>query len=297
MTDRTIPAPAQARDRVLPEPRIEVEEAAASRLAAVPLPPAPQPALPPRLPLTLAGLLLLLIGLPALWTADFVAAQFDRAGGLGWLTLAVAVAGFGMIGAAVLRELRGLFSLGTVDRLRAALASGEAARVRAAARHWARMLPDGAAVLPALEAADTPDSVLALLRAGPGARLRTAAEALGRDAALQSAAMVAAVPSPAFDGLALAWRGLRLVRQVAALHGLRPGLFGTLALLRRTALAAASVAAAEMAVNAAAHGLLNHPLLAKVLGDVAGAGVAARRMIVLARAAEAACTPLPPGSA
>jgi len=31
-----------------------------------------------------------------------------------------------------------------------------------------------------------------------------------------------------------------------------------------------------------------------VAGDVAGAGVAARRMMVLARAAAAACSPLPP---
>ncbi len=118
------------------------------------------------------------------------------------------------------------------------------------------------------------------------------AEALGRTAALQSAAIVAATPSPAIDALALGWRGLRLVRQVAALHGMRPGLLGTLALLRRTALAAASVAATEMAVNAATHAALNHPLLTRLLGDLAGAGVAARRMIILARAASLACSPV-----
>jgi putative membrane protein len=50
-----------------------------------------------------------------------------------------------------------------------------------------------------------------------------------------------------------------------------------------------------MAVNAATHALFAHPLLRHLAGDVAGAGVAVRRMIVLARAAAAACSPLSRG--
>ena len=115
---------------------------------------------------------------------------------------------------------------------------------------------------------------------------------LGRTAALQSVAIVAATPSPAMDVLAVGWCGVRLIRQVAALHGMRPGMLGTLALLRKTALAAATVAAAEIAVNAATHAMVSHPLLRHLAGDVAGAGVAARRMIVLARAAAVACSPI-----
>jgi putative membrane protein len=41
--------------------------------------------------------------------------------------------------------------------------------------------------------------------------------------------------------------------------------------------------------------VLSNPLLAHVFGDMAGAGVAARRMILLARASAAACSPVPPG--
>jgi putative membrane protein len=84
------------------------------------------------------------------------------------------------------------------------------------------------------------------------------------------------------------------VRQIAELHGLRPGVLGTLALLRRTAMAAAGVAAADMAIDTAARAALSNPLLQHLAGDVAGAGIAARRMVVLARAATAACSPLPP---
>jgi uncharacterized membrane protein YcjF (UPF0283 family) len=135
--------------------------------------------------------------------------------------------------------------------------------------------------------------VLALLRAGPAQALRDGTDILGRTAALQSVAIIAATPSPALDALTVGWCGVRLVRQVAVLHGMRPGLLGTLALLQKTAVAAAAVAATEMAVNAATHAIIAHPLLRHLAGDVAGAGVAARRMIVLARAAAAACSPLP----
>ncbi|MGA8198245.1 MAG: DUF697 domain-containing protein, partial [Acetobacteraceae bacterium] len=125
--------------------------------------------------------------------------------------------------------------------------------------------------------------------------LRDATDGLGRTAALHGVAIVAATPSPALDALAIGWCGVRLVRQVAALHGMRPGMLGTLALLRKTALAAATVAGTEMAVNAATHAIIAHPLLRHLAGDVAGAGVAVRRMIVLARAASAACSPLSRG--
>ena len=70
---------------------------------------------------------------------------------------------------------------------------------------------------------------------------------------------------------------------------------GTVALLLRTALSATMVGATELAANAAAHAVLSHPLLAHVAGEMAGAGVAARRMTMLARAAAAACDPVPPG--
>ena len=70
--------------------------------------------------------------------------------------------------------------------------------------------------------------------------------------------MTAISPSPGLDALVFAWRGVRLVRQVAALHGLRPGLAGTLALLRRTLQDAAMVAATDVAVDAAARALLSN---------------------------------------
>jgi putative membrane protein len=54
------------------------------------------------------------------------------------------------------------------------------------------------------------------------------------------------------------------------------------------------VVAADLAVNTISNAVLSSPLLQHVAGDVAGAGVAARRMIVLARVTAAACSPVPP---
>ena len=269
----------------LPAPRLE---------AAAPPAETPERAGASTAAMVIGGIMVLLLGLSGLQVWNFVADEFNRAALLGWVSVGIASAGIGLIGGGLWREARGLGALTGVDRLRADLASTDAKRRVRAARAWVRDLPEGPALLESIRAINDPDAVLALLRAGPGADLRARADALGRAAALQAVAGLAAMPSDGLAGLYVAWRGLRLIRQVAQLHGLRPGLFGTLGLVRRTALAAGGVAAAEVVTNTAAHALLSNPILAQLAGDMAGAGIAARRMIVLARAADAACSPIPP---
>lgn len=280
-----------------PAPRIEREMLVAERLE-------PEFVLAPALPrhrtsapvLGLIGLGVLGLGFAVLGAGNFVHDQFQRGPLLGWLTLAVAVVGFGLMVLGMARELRGLLALRTVDRLRADLLGTDPLRRINAARRWLAILPSAEFQHPrlavALDAANDPDAVLGLLQAGPGATLTAGSDALGRVAALQLVAGLAATPSPALAVLLVSWRGLRLLRQVAELHGLRPGLLGTITLLRRTALAATAVAASEILGNAAAHALLSNPLLTHLAGEMAGAGVGARRMMVLARAAAAACSPL-----
>ena len=278
-----------------PEPFLLLEADDAPRLEATASP-------LPRVPLAsrrgspvLVGVVLFGVGWVVLWGAWLVIALFDRWNVLGWVGLAGLLVGLGLIGFGIGREMRGLWALRRVDHLRAELASAEMKRVQHAARRWLEMLPEHTGILAALAGTDTPEAILALLRSGPGKELQDATDALGRGAALQSVAIVAATPSPAMDVLTVGWCGVRLIRRVAALHGMRPGVLGTLTLLQRTALAAASVAVTEIAVNAATHAVVSHPVLRHLAGDVAGAGVAARRMIVLARAAATACSPLPRG--
>ena len=274
-------------------PRIETEDLPAPRLEALPVLADPTPRGAMGMPaLVGAGAAVLVLGLSGLEIGNFVSDEFARSEALGLSALAIAGTGVGLAASGFLKEARALGKLRAVDRLRADLLGNNAHKRVRAARAWLNTLPEGPALLPAVNAVNDPDAILALLRAGPAQALRTQAEALGRTAAVQAVAGIAAMPSPGLAALYIAWRGLRLVRQVAALHGLRPGLFGTLALVRRTALSAGAVAGAEMAANAAAHAVLSSPVLQHVAGEMAGAGVAARRMIVLARAADAACSPL-----
>lgn len=274
-------------------PRIEAESFAAPRLEpeALPVPVAMPPVRSGLGPL-LGGAAVLVGGLVALDLTSTVAGLFDRSPWLGWGGVAVGLAGLGLVVRGIAREVSGLASLATVDRLRAALTGTNLEAARRAARDWIGRIEEGGALDGAIAASPDVAAINALLRAGPGAVLAGRVDALGRAAAVQAFAAAAASPSAALDAALVAWRGMRLIREVATLYGVRPGAAAMLTLVRRTALSAASVAAADLATDALARAVLSNPLLRHVGGEVAGAGLAARRMILLARAAAAACSPV-----
>ena len=157
-----------------PEPFLLLEPDAAPRLEAVP------PFMPAAEPLSrgwspaFIGVATLGLGIPTLWGAWLVGALFDRWSALGWSGSVVLLVGLSLIGLGIGRELRGLAALRRVDRLRDEFASGETDRIQRAARRWLEGLPRHSGILPALAAADTPESVLALLRSGPVQALREA---------------------------------------------------------------------------------------------------------------------------
>ncbi len=259
-----------------------------------------QVAAPPRasarwstLSLLLAGAAILILGLSALDAANFVAAQFARAAWLGWFTLLVAASGYGLIAWALLRETRALFALHAVDATRAAFARNDLPAAKRDALRWAGSHAIAQPMAPALRAAEDVPTLRALLEAGPLARLADDAAALGRAAAMQAFAATAISPSAGLDALIFGWRGLRLIRQVAVLHGFRPGLAATIALLRRTLTDAATVAGTDLAIDTAMRAIVSHPLLAHLGGETAAGAVAARRMLLLAKAADEACRIVP----
>ena len=128
-------------------PRIETETAYSPRLELAPeLPVLAELAEPsdPRwsMPvLVLAGAAVLALGLAALQTGNFVAAEFARSRFLGGLTLLVALTGFALIALGLWREARALASLQSVDRLRRDLAGSAPHARTAAARTWLARLP------------------------------------------------------------------------------------------------------------------------------------------------------------
>jgi uncharacterized membrane protein YcjF (UPF0283 family) len=245
------------------------------------------------------GLAVLLGSWAALSAATFIQDLFARSPALGALAAAGIGAGAVMIAIAITAETRAWRSLARVDRLRATLASPDLPAMRGAARTWIASLRPGLADAPALLAemdrAETPAALQALLRVRVSAPLAQAAGRIGRQAALEGAALVAILPHPALDGIFAGLRGLRVIRQIAALYGLRPGTLMGVSLARRVVWTAAGTAGMEML----AHTMLDQvvttvPGIRHVAAAIPGAGVAAVRLYRLAHITGAACDPLPP---
>jgi putative membrane protein len=250
--------------------------------------------------LVAAGGAVLIGAWAAFGLAGMVAAQFAASPLLGWLSLGAVGAGAGLIGAALWREARALAALGRVDALRTALADPAAplAPTRDMALAWVRdvatRVPEAGRVVPAIEAAGSVEEVAAHLRAGVVAPLAAEAARLGRRAAMEGGAIVALLPAPSLDAVVAGWRGLRVVRDVSALHGLRPGVAATRRLLARTISVAATTAGADLIAQTATEGLVGAtPVVKDLAAAVPGAGVAAFRLYRLAVATAAACSPLP----
>ncbi|MBL6459579.1 DUF697 domain-containing protein [Belnapia sp. T6] len=122
--------------------------------------------------------------------------------------------------------------------------------------------------------------------------LRQATRQAGNRAALESGAVVAVSPSPVLDGVLAALRGVSLLREVAAIHGMRPGAAVTLALLRRVAWTAAGASGMELLCQTLADGALSHlPGLKQLGAALPGAGLTAFRLRRLAEVAALACSP------
>jgi len=179
----------------------------------------------------------------ALALDSLVRAAFERADWLGWAALAlVGLAALAAL-AVLLREMLGLMRLRRVLRLRklaqrlveapdeagvAALrARLEELYARRADMRWAleRLRAHEAAVL-------SPVERLRLLEVELMAPLDVQARRILLRAARDVAALTAIVPSPALDVLIVGLRNVRMVRQLAALYGGRPGLLGGWKLLR-----------------------------------------------------------------
>jgi putative membrane protein len=243
------------------------------------------------------GVALLLLGWVGLSAVELAWAAFDRVPAWGWVATAVLGAAAGMIGWALSAEWRAWRALARMDRLRALLEGSELEPARAAALGWvgqvAARLREPAAARAALGGAGSVVELRAALQLHVAGPLAEASGQAGQRAALQAGALVALAPHPALDALLAGWRGVRLVREVAAIHGLRPGAVASWALARRVVATAAGTAGMELLTQGLSDQLLQHmPVLRHVAGAVPGATLAAVRLYRLARVTAVACSPL-----
>jgi putative membrane protein len=184
--------------------------------------------------------------------------------------------------------------------LRSVLQAGESSvdQARAHSFQWLKLvgesIPEKDATIRMLEAATTMAEIRGIVRSQVADRLRAKANELGGRAAAEGATLVAICPHPAWDGLIAAARALLLIRRVAALYGLRPGLSVTLTLLRRVAWTAAGTTGISLVSQSLAdHALAHLPVLKHVAGALPGTSVVAIRIYRLAGVTAEACSPVP----
>ncbi len=246
-----------------------------------------------------AGCSLLLISWLIFSASAFLYDQFVRSEKLGIITII-------FFGAAIAVALRGVYleilaykSLSRVDDLRRYLAQRDTSlpQVKLLCKGWIEAvgasLPDAPDCVLGLDSLETVPEIRNYLRSRVVEPLKLVAKQAGRRAALQSGVVIAVTPSPSLDGIMTAFCGVRLVRQVAQIYGLRPGTLVTLALFRRVIFSAAGVAGVEyLAQSLADHTLQKLPIIKDLAGAVPGTSVAAIRVYRLAIVTAGACSPL-----
>jgi putative membrane protein len=196
-------------------------------------------------------------------------------------TLILLAAG-GLIGL-VVGELRSLGRIVRIDGLRERAGRHEPGAAEAVAtlyRRRADMAPALAAFDRHLSDALSPEEALSLAERTLLQPLDRRAYRLVLTAARDTAVATALSPAALLDALVVAWRNLRLVRELATLYGARPGWLGSMRLLRRMlanlAVAGLADSGSDLAVDAiggtlaaslsarVGQGLLNGMLTARV---------------------------------
>ena len=248
------------------------------------------------------GLVVLLLSWLLLSLVAFADDQFRRSPGLGILTLICFGTVLSLVIYGLWGELRAFRALRRVDGLRRSLSYADMPlpELLAIILPWLhtirRHLEGPGRVVIVVEAATTPAGIRAALRREVAGPLRQAARQAGQRAALEGGAVVAITPAPALEGVIVGIRALMLIRQIAGIYGIRPGLLAMLALLRRVASTAAGVSGfALLSQTLVAHTLHKLPVLKDLASALPETGLAAVRLYGLARVTAEACSPIAGG--
>jgi putative membrane protein len=270
------------------------------------LPVSPEPDLAPEPPrrfpsplvVAMSGLGILVVGVAGIDLAQFVDGAFAHGTGVGLLAAAAVAAGAGGTGYWLIAELRGLLRLRSAERLRrlipSALASELKREINAAASIVGSdpLLREAVASYRAvLEPHHTGGDALDLFSRFVLAPADRLAQAAIRRAAAQAFVINTVSPTMVLDTLLFAARATRLIREVAEIYGQRPGLAGTVHLLRRLATGAGLVGAVDV-VGGVVVQQLGGAVLERLSASAAESAYAAQKMARLGLLAMAMCRPL-----
>jgi putative membrane protein len=245
-----------------------------------------------------SGLGILVVGFAGIDLAQFVDGAFAHGTAIGVLAATAVAAGIGGAGYWLMAELRGLLRLRSAERLRrlipTALADELKEEIDAAAVILARDPLLGEAVRSyraVLEPHHTGHDALELFSRFVLAPADRLAQAAIRRASAQAFAINAISPTVLLDTLLFAARALRLIREIAEIYGQRPGLAGTVHLLRRLVGGAGLVGAVDVVGGVIAQ-QLGGAVLERLSASAAESAYAAQKMARLGLVAMALCRPI-----
>jgi putative membrane protein len=218
--------------------------------------------------------------------------------GLGIAAIVAVAAGAGGAAYWLVAELRGLWRLRSAERLRSlipfALSDELKAEIDAAAGILAAdpLLSEAVARYRAVrEPHHSGHDALELFSRFVLTSADRLAEAAIRRAATQAFAINAVSPTALLDTLLFAARALRLIREIAEIYGQRPGLAGTVHLLRRLASGAGMVGAVDL-VGGILVQQLGGAVMERLSASAAESAYAAQKMARLGIIAMALCRPV-----
>ena len=262
------------------------------------LTPAPTRRAPSPFTVAMAGLGILVTGVVGIDLAQFVDGAFAHGTGIGVLATLAVAAGAGGALYWLATELRGLWRLRSAERLRRLIPSalpGELKQeIEAAATILARD-PLLAAAVAGYRAVLEPhhtgrDATELFCRFVLAPADRLAQNAIRR-ASAQAFAINAISPTVLLDTLFFAARAMRLIREIAEIYGQRPGLAGTVHLLRRLASGAGLVGAVDVVGGIIAQ-QFGGAVLERLSTGAAESAYAAQKMARLGLVAMALCRPI-----
>jgi len=300
MTTETASADNRLRPRIL-----EIEETGRLDLS---LPPATETSLPipisrrrgsrSSLAIAATGIGIFVLAVLGIDVVQFIDRAFAHGPGLGMVAVAAVAAGCGGAGYWLVAELRALWRLRSAERLRSLIASAVSSELKSEIDSAAAILARDpqlggavarfrAAVEPHHSGRDALDLFSRFVLA-PADRL---AKTSIRRAAGQAFAINAVSPTAFLDTLLFAARGIRLVREIAEVYGQRPGLAGTIHLLRRLAGGAGMVGAVDL-VGGVLVQQLGGAVIERLSASAAESAYAAQKMARLGIIAMALCRPV-----
>ena len=228
-----------------------------------------------------------------------VQGEFHRSLLVAALDVVCLTAALGCLLAGMAAELVAYRRLQRVETLRNLLKQPDAplTKVQSAASIWVRScrrrVLDGEAVGARVRAAQNVEEVRGILARDACPALAKAARQAGQRAAIEGGALTAVMPSPVFDGAVAAWRGLRLMREVAVIYGLRPGPLVTLSLMRRVATTAATSSGVTLlSQSLAEHVLHRTPIIKHLVSAIPETSIVAFRLYRMATIVAEACSPV-----